>query len=88
MALKKAIEMGGKQITIVGATGTRFDHTIANIHILKEAMENGVDIQIIDEHNKIKLINKNIEIKKDNRYKFVSLIPLTTTVERSKFRRF
>lgn len=88
MALKKVIEMGGKQITIVGATGTRFDHTIANIHILKEAIENGVDIQIIDEHNKIKLINKNIEIKKDNRYKFVSLIPLTTTVERSKFRRF
>lgn len=88
MALKLAIEEGAKQITIAGAIGTRFDHSIANIHILKEALENNVEAEIINENNKIKLINKDIKIKKDAKYKYVSLIPLTTTVSRGDFRRF
>ncbi len=88
MALKLAIEKGAKEITIVGAVGTRLDHTIANIHVLKEAIEKNVKVQIINENNKIELINKNTTIKKDNNYKYVSLIPLTTEVKRSDFRRF
>lgn len=87
MALKLAIEKDAKQITIVGAIGTRLDHTIANIHILKEALEKNIKMQIIDENNKIALINKNTKIKKDNKYKYISLIPLTTNVKRSNFRR-
>lgn len=88
MALKLAIEKGAKDITISGASGTRLDHTIANIHILKEALEKGLEVQIIDENNKITLINKDTRIKRDNNYKYVSLIPLTTDVKRSNFRRF
>ncbi|MGN1301141.1 MAG: thiamine diphosphokinase [Clostridia bacterium] len=88
MALKLAMEEGTKEITIAGATGTRLDHTIANIHVLKEALEKGVEVQIINENNRITLINKNTRIKKDNNYKYVSLIPLTTDVTRSNFRRF
>ena len=83
MALKLAIEQGAKKITIVGAIGTRVDHSIANIHILKEALEKGVEAEIINENNKIKLINKNIKIKKEDEYKYISLIPLTTSVKRS-----
>ena len=82
MALKLAIEQGAKKITITGAIGTRFDHSIANIHILKEALENNIETEIIDEHNKIKLINEDVIIKKDDNYKYVSLIPLTTQVKR------
>ena len=88
MALKLAMEQGAKKITIVGAIGTRFDHSIANIHILKEALENNIEAEIIDEHNKIKLINKDTEIKKDDKYKYISLIPLTTQVRRSNSKRF
>lgn len=88
MALKLAIKKGAKKITIIGAIGTRIDHSIANIHILKEALENNIEVEIINEHNKIKLINKHIEISKDNKYKYISLIPLTTIADRSDFRRF
>lgn len=88
MALKLAIENSAKSITIIGAIGTRLDHSIANIHILKEAIENSIQAEIIDEHNKITLINKNTKIKKDKSYKYVSLIPLTTKVTRSNIRRF
>lgn len=80
MALKYAMVQGATKITILGAIGTRFDHSIANVHILKEALENNVEAEIIDENNKIKLINKETKIKKENDYKYVSLISLTTNV--------
>lgn len=87
MALKLAIEQGFKNISIVGAIGTRFDHCIANVHILKEALENNVEVEIINENNKIKLVNKETKIKKENEYKYTSLIPLTTNATRSYIRR-
>lgn len=87
MALKMAIDKGSKSITIIGATGTRIDHLLANIHILKEALEKGIKTEILDNNNKIMLINKNIKIKKDSNYKYVSLIPLTTKASRNNTRR-
>ena len=81
MALKLAIELKSEEITIVGAIGTRIDHTIANIHILKEALDSNIKCTIINENNKILLIDKLANIKKDTYYKYISLIPLTTTVE-------
>ena len=81
MAIKLAIELKSKQIAIVGAIGTRIDHTIANIHIIKEALDNNIECKIIDERNEIQLINKKIILEKDKKYKYVSLIPLTTKVE-------
>ena len=87
MALKLAMKQGANKISIIGAIGTRFDHSLANIHILKEALENNVEAENINETNKIKLINKNTIIKRDNKYKYISLIPLTTKAARSNFRR-
>lgn len=82
IALKLAIKLKSSDITILGALGRRMDHAIANIHILKEALEANISCQIIDEHNRIYLINKEITLKKDKVYgKYVSLIPLTSIVE-------
>lgn len=78
MALKLAIELESTDITIIGAIGTRLDHTLANIHILKEALEKNVSCKILNENNKIILIDKQVKIKKD--YPYVSLIPFTTIV--------
>lgn len=81
MAIKKAIEIKSTDITIIGAIGTRQDHTIANINILKEALDKKISCKIIDRNNEISLINENISLKKDVSYPFISLIPLTTKVE-------
>lgn len=81
MALKLAVEKGANKISIVGAIGTRFDHSIANIHILKETLENNIEAEIIDEHNKIKLINMDTKINRYDKYKYISLIPLTTNAK-------
>lgn len=77
MALKLAIELKSEEIIIVGAIGTRIDHTIANIHILKEALDSNIKCTIINEKNKIFLIDKLADIKKDTYYKYISILPLT-----------
>lgn len=81
MALKLALEIKSREIIILGGIGTRIDHTIANIHILKEALEKGIECRIIDSRNEIQLINKRTILKIDKNYKYISLIPLTTKVE-------
>ena len=82
IALQLAIRLKSSKITIMGALGKRMDHAIANIHILKDALEANIPCQMIDEHNRIYLINKEMTLEKDKVYgKYVSLIPLTSIVE-------
>jgi len=81
MALKKAIEIGSKAITIIGAIGTRLDHTLANIHILKETLEKSIQAKLVNENNEIMLINKKTKLNKNKNYKYVSIIPLTTKLQ-------
>lgn len=82
IALKLAIKLKSSRITIVGALGKRMDHAIANIHILKDALEAKIPCQIVDKYNRIYLIDTSVSIKRNEAYgKYVSLIPLTSTVE-------
>ena len=82
IAFKLAIQLKSSKITILGALGKRMDHAIANIHILKDALEANIPCQIIDEHNRIYLINKEMTLEKDKVYgKYISLIPLTSEVK-------
>lgn len=60
--------------------GTRVDHSVANINILKIPLEKDIKARIIDEHNEIQLINKETILQKNNKFKYVSIIPLTTEV--------
>ena len=82
IALKLAIQIKSSEITILGALGKRMDHALANIHILKDALEANIPCQIIDGYNRIYLINAEKTLEKDKVYgKYISLIPLTSTVE-------
>ena len=75
LAINLAIERGATNIVLLGACGTRLDHTTANIHLLYKLLENNIDGYIEDEHNRIYLINKTLTIKKQDGYK-VSILPL------------
>lgn len=68
-----------KELLIFGAIGSRFDHSLANAHILKLALDNNIKAKIINENNIIQLINNEI-ILSGNENDTVSLIPLTTKV--------
>ena len=77
-AINLAVSLNSSAITIIGATGTRVDHMLANIHILQIALDKKIIAKIINENNEIQLINDKTLIKKDNKFKYISVIPLTT----------
>ena len=79
-AIKLANKIGSKDITIIGAIGTRVDHSLSNIHILKETLDKNITAKIVNENNEIILINKETTIVKNNKYKYISLIPFTTKI--------
>ncbi len=83
LAIGKAIAMGATQIIIYGATGSRMDHVLGNIQLLKAAMDHGVDCFLQDENNRIRMINKSISIEKEKQFGYyVSLIPFTPEVKK------
>lgn len=80
-AIREAIRRGATEITIVGGTGTRLDHVIGNITLLGIGLEQNVPITIIDEHNRIRMINQPIVMKKKEQYgQYISLLPFSGEV--------
>lgn len=74
--IREAIRRGATDITILGATGTRLDHVMANVHLLGIGLEEGVSIQIVDAHNRIRMIEDSLQISKDEQFgTFISIIP-------------
>lgn len=82
LAVEYAVKKGFNNITLIGASGTRLDHTLANIQLLEKYHHMGINIEIIDNNNHIRIISDNSDIeiinKKDH---FVSLVPVTETIE-------
>lgn len=79
LALQRAIRMQPSSILLLGATGTRFDHTLANIHLLRSALAHHIPMAILDDHNKIQLLDSSLTITQEG-YKYVSLLPLSMEV--------
>ena len=75
-AIHQAIALGAKEITVLGGTGSRLDHVLGNIALLGIGLKEQVAIQIIDAHNRIRMIEKPIRIRKEEQFgSYVSLIP-------------
>lgn len=81
IAVELAISHKPDRIIISGATGSRADHMLANIHMLLQPLCAGIDACIIDNNNKIYLRNKSFFINKAEQYgNYVSLLPYTDRV--------
>lgn len=72
LAFNLALDKGASEIIMLGVTGTRYDHTLANIGLLLKALEANVKAQIIDDNNRIYLTNKSIKLS-GNKGDIVSL---------------
>lgn len=82
IALKLAISLRSSHIALIGALGKRMDHALANIHILLVALNANIPCELLDDNNRIYLVNSTHTIEKLNIYgKYISLIPLTSSVE-------
>ena len=85
LAVWQAMEEGAERITLLGATGSRLDHVLANVGLLCQTVERGIDMQIVDETNRIQILDglhrSTVEIaKKEQLGTYISLIPLTDRV--------
>lgn len=77
IAVELAMELGAKEICILGGTGTRLDHVLANIRVLDLAIRHQVPCTLIDEYNKIYLKKESFTIEKKDQYgKYVSFFAL------------
>ncbi len=82
LAVDRAIREGADAITILGGTGSRIDHLLGNVQLLKQALDAGVACEIIDSSNRIRMIRKRLTIRKKEQFgDYVSLLPFTPEVK-------
>ncbi len=76
LALEDAMERGAEQIVLLGATGSRMDHTLANIHMLYKALLQGKKACILNETNRITMHSDPFTVRKEALFgKYVSFLP-------------
>lgn len=75
IAVTEALERGYREIILLGATGTRLDHTLSNIGLLEYIALKGGTGYVINETNKITVINKTTVIEPEEGW-HLSLIPI------------
>ncbi len=68
------------EIILLGATGSRIDHMLANISLLRLGLEKNIPISLVDNNNNITMISTAIVLK-GSRGDLFSLIPFTEKVE-------
>lgn len=76
IAIEAALFHKATSIVLVGATGSRLDHTMANIHLLLLPLQLNINACIMDEYNKIYLRQESFQIVKSKQHgDYVSLLP-------------
>ncbi|MFI3207793.1 MAG: thiamine diphosphokinase [Eubacteriales bacterium] len=82
IAVRLAMELGFQELIILGATGSRLDHMWANVQVLAIPFEKGIKASIIDGVNRIRLIESNILMKKEEAFgQYFSVFSLGGMVE-------
>lgn len=75
--IREAIRRGATEITLLGATGTRLDHVLANVYLLGIGLEAGVSMEIVDAHNRIRMTDDVLQISKAEQFgAYVSVLPV------------
>jgi thiamine pyrophosphokinase len=81
IAIELALMHNPSKLDIVAATGSRLDHTLANIHLLLLPMQLGIDACILNQNNKIYLKKESFQIRKSEQFgDYVSFLPFSERV--------
>lgn len=75
LAVSLALGLSPSEILILGGTGTRLDHTLANVGLLMQILERGVKGYLCDEYNLISLHDEDLSLAyRKCSYPFFSLL--------------
>ena len=85
VAIDFLVEKGCFEIVIIGAIGSRMDHSISNIYLLRAFHKMGIRIKIIDNNNEISYLCGEKQLIKEMGY-YYSILPvgpegITVTLE-------
>lgn len=76
LAVDDALAGGADRIVLLGATGSRMDHTLANFHMLYRVLQQGKKAWIVNENNRISLYNESFSLKKGELFgTYLSFLP-------------
>jgi thiamine pyrophosphokinase len=76
LAMDCLVDKGYDEIVLMGVTGSRQDHTMANIFLLNTLHDKGIKGKIVDDNNIIYLTDNYLEIE-DLKDHYVSVIPIS-----------
>lgn len=90
LALRYAVQELDGPISIFGATGGRLDHLLANVFLLKKAIEWDKErhIQLIDTQNVAEVRRPGIYTIKEEGYTYISFIPLSPDIRNLNLKGF
>lgn len=81
-AFHMAVEMGAGEVAILGGTGSRLDHVMANLELLAYGLERGIRGYLVDPLNCIWAADRPLTLRRDRQWgKYVSLFALGEPVE-------
>ena len=82
IAIRLLIELGVEKLWILGGTGSRLDHVMSNIQILKIALDRGVKAYLLDECNRISLWDREIRLTEEESFgTYFSIFPFDGSIE-------
>lgn len=79
LAIDTALIKGATEIDVFGGVGSRMDHSLGNIHLLKKTLDKGVKMWLYSSHNQITLMDHEIVLE-GRAGQTISLLPLTMEV--------
>ena len=63
IAYNLAVEKGANEIVLLGATGSRYDHSLSNFGLMLRGLKKSIKVKVIDDNNFIFLTDKAITLK-------------------------
>ncbi len=79
LCVEFAVKKGATTVTMIGVTGHRLDHTLANIFLLRRLCTLGVESRIIDANNEIYLVTDHLKLK-GKKGDLLSVLPVSDEV--------
>lgn len=80
MAVLRMLEFAPEEIHILGATGSRWDHSVATIFSMEAYLNEKARISLIDENNRLRMIPAGTyDVRKDG-FRYISFIPVTDAI--------
>ncbi|OGG00272.1 thiamine diphosphokinase [Candidatus Gottesmanbacteria bacterium RIFCSPHIGHO2_02_FULL_39_14] len=80
LAVKEVLKIKPDKVIIIGGTGSRLDHFLANVILLDLFLKEKIPAKILDLNNEIRLCNGRIDLSKTAQFPFLSIIPFSSAV--------